>query len=77
MLWATYTRVSVSEFRDIVWGIVSTEKMNYVSAASYFAPVAEPTYFVVREAGEIPTGYGHTFYMFMEIRRKLLFFRNK
>ena len=62
LAWApTYTRVSAAEFQQLVWKLKSGDKTN-VAAAEYFAAPAAETYFVVREAGEVPTGWNSTFY---------------
>lgn len=63
LAWApTYTRVTVSEFEKMIWQMKAAD-VNHVSASDYFNTPANPeTYFVVREAGEIPTGWNSTFY---------------
>lgn len=62
LAWApTYTRVSVSEFEKMIWQMKAAD-VNHVSANQYFSAGGNQTYFVIREAGEIPTGWNSTFY---------------
>ena len=56
-----YTRISVSDFLDLVWTISSNGDEN-VAASDYFKEPENCTRYLVREKGEAITTHNYTYY---------------
>ena len=57
----TFTHVTVSEFANQIWQ-QSAGDVTHVSLGKYSDGPANETYYVVRQGGELPTGWNYTYY---------------